>query len=148
MCEKNLEGFVDGKLCEEVKVDCEQKAVESGNSDRGLFPFPHRTRTVRLLCTGVCSLLQEVEHAATPFNKSSEVKYDLKKVSSSLLSDNPLSTWFAVELTKREKNRWRIEAGCALKGDKAGLNMVSLSMAAPRHLGLVSNCGGGLGLVG
>ena len=66
MCQ-NLEGLVDGKLGEEVEVDCEQKTVESGDPDRGLFPFPHRTRTVRLLCTCVCSLLQEVEHAATPF---------------------------------------------------------------------------------
>ena len=68
MCQENLEGFVDGKLGEEVEVDCEQKAVESCNPDRCLFPFPHRARTVRLLCTCVCSLLQEVEHAAvTPF---------------------------------------------------------------------------------
>ena len=68
MCQENLEGLVDGKLGEEVEVDCEQKTVESGDPDRGLFPFPHRTRTVRLLCTCVRSLLQEVEHAdATPF---------------------------------------------------------------------------------
>ena len=67
MCQEILEGFVDGKLGEEVEVDCEQKTVESGDPDRGLFPFPHRTRTVRLLCTCVCSLLQEVEHVdATP----------------------------------------------------------------------------------
>ena len=64
---ENLEGFVDGKLSKEVEVDCEQKAVDCSDSDRGLFPFPQRARTVRLLCTSVCSLLQKVEHAATPF---------------------------------------------------------------------------------
>jgi len=62
-----LEGCVDCKLGKKVKVDSEEKAVDSSNSDRGLFPFPHRARTVRFLCTRVRSLLQEVEHAATPF---------------------------------------------------------------------------------
>ena len=59
---------VDCELGKEVEVDCKEKAVDGSNSDCGLFPFPQRARTVRLLCTRVRSLLQEVEHAAaTPF---------------------------------------------------------------------------------
>ena len=64
---KELEAFVDCKFGKEVEVDCEQKAVDGRNSNRSLLAFPHRARAVRLLCTRVCSLLQEVEHAATPF---------------------------------------------------------------------------------
>ena len=90
---KELEAFVDCKFGKEVEVDCEQKAVDGRNSNRSLLAFPHRARAVCLLCTCVCSLLQEVEHAATPFPQALKQNMILKR---EFIHDNPLSSWFAV----------------------------------------------------